>query len=116
MLKKIIKKPFCCECCAFVVPSVTIKEVTPTGTIPCLDRVCFRGGKNENPVIGQKTRIITTHAVANDNRRQTAQFRVCAAIRRLLERLAGWRRTATGRNTYGSVMNINPIFTTGDFL
>lgn len=102
MLKKIIKKTFCCECCAFVVPSGTIKEVTPTGTITVPDRVCLRGGKTENRVIGRKTQIITTQAVAKDNRRQTAQVRVCAAIRRWLERLAGRKRLPTCEKRNGA--------------
>ena len=78
-----------------MVPSGQNGQVTPTGTIPCLVSVCFRGGKTKSHVIGRKTQIITTQAVANDNRRQTAQVRPCAAIRRWSERLVGRKRLPT---------------------
>ena len=53
-----------------MVPSGKNVKVAPTGTITCLDRVCFRGGKTKNRVIGRKTQIITTQAFDDDNRRQ----------------------------------------------
>jgi hypothetical protein len=49
MLKKINKTWFYCEKRTFMVPSGTIKEVTPTGTSTLLDRLACKGGKNQKP-------------------------------------------------------------------
>lgn len=63
----------CAETAFSMVPSGTIKEVTPTGTITCLDRVCFTRRRNKYRVIGVKTHIFTTHPLVNDIRRQRRQ-------------------------------------------
>ncbi len=49
MLKKNNKTLFYCEKRTFMVPSGTIKEVTPTGTSALLDRLACKGGKNQKP-------------------------------------------------------------------
>ena len=49
MLKKNNKNTFYCENSAFVVPSGTIKEVTPAGTSALLGTLACEGGKNRKP-------------------------------------------------------------------
>jgi len=69
MLQKINKRPFYCERITSMVPSGTINQVTPTGTITCLDTVCFSRRRNQNRVSGVKTHIIMTNPLDSDNRR-----------------------------------------------
>ena len=76
--------------CLFMVPSGTIKEVTPTGTITVDHRVCCARRRSQNRVTGVETQIFHD---APAGRRQSpseapksAQFRPCAAIRRRSER------------------------------
>lgn len=125
MLKKNNKTVFYCEISSSMVPSGTINQVMSTGAIACFDRVCFTRRRNKNRVIGVKTHIFTMHPLTmhpldNDNRRQRRQNpHRFAHLRRSGSGRSGrtdGKRAATGRNTYGSVMNINPIFTTGDLL
>ncbi|NLW84515.1 MAG: hypothetical protein GXY41_08975 [Phycisphaerae bacterium] len=120
MLKKNNKTVFYCEISSSMVPSGTINQVMSTGAIACFDRVCFTRRRNKNRVIGVKTHIFTMHPLGNDNHRQRRQNPPrFAHLRRSGSGRSGrtdGKRAATGRNTYGSVMNINPIFTTGDSL
>ena len=99
-----------------MVPSVTINQVTPTGTITLKQRVCFRGGKTKNRDIVAKTKIITTQALDNDHRRQKRPGSPTCGDPAAAAAVGRMETAANRRDTYGSVMNINPIFTTGDSL
>lgn len=44
-----IKERYVSKISSQLVPSGTIKKETPTGTIPCLDRVCLSRRRNSKP-------------------------------------------------------------------
>lgn len=81
MLKKIIKKTFCCECCAFVVPSGTIKEVMPTGTITVKLRVFFLRRRNLKPRYYAKNPLLQKGMTMYEPRnKQLAETRRSACV------------------------------------